>query len=57
MRIFAPPLTTAARIAAPFTRAKATAICGAGMWGHVIHTGAVIGKAIWKLRLALMAFS
>ena len=49
--------TTATTIAALSTKAKANAICGVGMWGHVIHTGSLIGKAIWKLRLCLMAFS
>lgn len=49
--------TTAATIAAQFTKVRDSAICGVGMWGNAIHTGALIGKAIWKLRLALMAFS
>ena len=49
--------TTAATIVAPLTKAKANAICGVGMWGNAIHTVCLIGKAAWKLRLALMAFS
>jgi hypothetical protein len=53
----APQWTTVTRIVAAFTNLKANAICGAGMWGSAIHTAAAIGKAIWKLRLCLMAFS
>jgi len=49
--------TTAATIVALSTKAKANVICGVGMWGHVIHTASLIGKAVWKLRLCLMAFS
>ncbi len=53
----APRWMTATTIVALYTKAKADAICGVGTWGCAIHTAAVIGKAAWKLRLALMAFS
>lgn len=36
---------------------KASVICAVGTKGSAIHMAAVIGKAIWKLRLCLMAFS
>jgi hypothetical protein len=49
--------TTATTIVALSTKVKADVICGVGMWGSAIHTVSLIGKAVWKLRLALMAFS
>jgi hypothetical protein len=49
--------TTAVTIVALSTKVKVDVICGVGMWGHVIHTASLIGKAVWKLRLCLMAFS
>jgi len=53
----APRSTTATTIVALSTKARDSAICGVGMWGNAIHTVCLIGKAVWKLRLALMAFS
>lgn len=53
----APRDRTVGGIVALSTKARASVICGVGTWGSVIHTGAAIGKAIWKLRLCLMAFS
>lgn len=44
-------------IVALYARVKANVICGVGIRGNVIYTGAVIGKAVWKLRLCLMVFS
>jgi hypothetical protein len=49
--------TTVTTIVALSTKVKANAICGVGTWGHAIHTVSLIGKAVWKLRLALMVFS
>lgn len=57
MKTTAPQWTTAATIVALSTKVKANVICGVGTWGCAIHTGTAIGKAIWKLRLCLMAFS
>jgi hypothetical protein len=48
--------TIATTIVALSTKARDSAICGVGMWGSVIHTVSLIGKAVWKLRLALMTF-
>lgn len=57
MKVTAPRWTTAATIVARCVRLKDNAICGVGMWGNAIHTACLIGKAAWKLRLCLMAFS
>ena len=57
MKAIAPQSTTATTIVALSTKVRANVICGVGTWGHVIHTACLIGKAIWKLRLCLMAFS
>lgn len=57
MKAIARRSTTAATIVVLSTSLRGNAICAAGTAGSAIHTGLVIWKVIWKLRLVWMAFS